>query len=309
MNKSTMGRAGLNSFSRRNFLFNVAGGALGTLLIPTAGSLLLTACGGDGGVSAGNTAVAKTPILSSVPNFRDVAGPDDTLAYQTSSGQKLQRGVFYRSSVFAPSAADLATLNMLGIKIVFDLRTAAEIAAAPDTLPDGAAYNNISIYASYYAGMPKLTSQEDAIASMVKAEQQYVTSSFECERLGELFTDMANSANAQVFHCSAGKDRTGWASAVLLTLVGVPQSVVIQDYLLTNIYTAASIQSQYEAIVASNGQTYADYYYPFLGVQQSFLMAGFTQVGTSYGTMENYVTNALGVSSSAQSQLKARLLG
>jgi protein-tyrosine phosphatase len=112
-----------------------------------------------------------------------------------------------------------------------------------------------------------------------------------------------------LYHCTGGKDRTGWVTAVLQTLVGVPQSVVIQDYLLTNIYSAASIQATYNSMVAAYGKAYADTFYPVLGVQESFLTAGFDQATASYGSMSGYITNGLGLSASTQALLKSKLLG
>lgn len=302
----------LQSPNRRRILHQTLQGTVSALLLPVAGSSLLAACGGSSSDAASPAAVAavqKTPVLGTVNNFRDVAGADDSLAYQTASGQKLRRGLFYRSNALTPSAADLATLNTLGIKTVYDLRTPAEITASPDTLPTGANYVQINIIGTSSASVPTLNSAADAIAMMQLAEQQFVTDAGERSRLGQLFTDLANGANAQLYHCTAGKDRTGWVTAVLLSLVGVPQSVVVQDYLLTNIYSAASIQATYDAYVTKYGKAYADVLYPVLGVQQSFLTAGFDQVATSYGSMGNYITTGLGLSASTQALLTAKLLG
>lgn len=303
-------QAEIQSINRRRILQ----GVVGSLFMPAMGSSLLAACGGGNdnspaAATSTSTAVAPTPILASMNNFRDVGGADDNLAYKTASGQKLRRGVFYRSNALTPSAADLATLNTLGIKAVYDLRTPSEVSATPDTLPTGATYTNINIIGTNSASVPTLTSPADAVAVMEQGEQSYVTDAGECQRLGQLFTALANGTNAQLYHCSAGKDRTGWVTAVLLTLVGVPQTVVIQDYLLTNIYSAASIQATYNAMVTAYGQTYADNFYPMLGVQESFLLAGLNQVTTSYGSMSGYVTNGLGLSSATQSALTAKLLG
>lgn len=93
---------------------------------------------------------------------------------------------------------------------------------------------------------------------------------------------------------------------MLLTLVGVLESVVIQDYLLTNIYTAATIQAEYNGMVAADGQALAGIYLPFFGVQASFLTAGFDQATTSDGSMSGYIMN--GLVSSLAVRLLARSL-
>lgn len=97
-------------------------------------------------------------------------------------------------------------------------------------------------------------------------------------------------------------------SAVLLSLVDVPQSVIMQDYLLSNTYLANDIESQYEAMAKAYGQAYADAYYPVLGVQAGFLQAGLDQAAQSYGSMSGYITNGLGLPLTAQSRLIAKLL-
>ncbi|MCZ3151997.1 tyrosine-protein phosphatase, partial [Acinetobacter baumannii] len=85
---------------------------------------------------AAETVVLDTPRLQSIDNFRDVAGL--TTAYSTAHDGTMRGGVFYRSNAITPSAADLATLNSLGIKAVYDLRTPSEIAGTPDTMLSGA---------------------------------------------------------------------------------------------------------------------------------------------------------------------------
>lgn len=289
-------------------LQQTAQGTLSTLLLPTAGSWLLAACGASLSPPA-SAVVRKTPVLASVDNFRDMAGVDDDQAYPSAMGQKLRRGVFYRSNALTPTAADLITLNMLGIKAVYDLRTPAEIEAAPDILPSGTSYININIIGTPNYTLPPLASPADTVAMMERVEQKFVTDTDECSRLGQLFTALANGPDTQLYHCTSGKDRTGWVAAVLLTLAGVPQSVIVQDYLLTNTYSAASIQAAHERNIASYGQAYADILYPTLGVQQSFLDAGLEQVMASYGSMNNYITTGLGLSASTQTRLKEKLLG
>ena len=89
-------------------------------------------------VQAAETVPLNTPRLKSIDNFRDVAGLAS--AYTTANDGTLRGGVFYRSNALTPSASDLATLNGLGIKAVYDLRTPSEIAATPDTMLTGATY-------------------------------------------------------------------------------------------------------------------------------------------------------------------------
>jgi protein-tyrosine phosphatase len=279
---------------RREFLK----GALRCFLLPALSSPWLVACGGTS-----DSVVAPTPRLASVNNFRDVAGDDDQDAYRTSSGKKLSRGVIYRSNVLTPSPSDLAILNTLDIVAVYDLRTPGEIAQTADILPQGASYLNINIAGTANTPTPILSSVAETVAEMEAAYQTFVTDSGTRGRLAQLFRALATTNGPQLYHCTGGKDRTGWATAVLLSLAGVSQDVVMQDYLLTNTYSAASIQAFYQAMVTAYGQAFADIYIPTQEAEESYLTAAFDQVTASYGSMTNYITNGLGLDASTQLQL------
>ncbi len=273
------------------------------LLVPLLFSLWLAGCGGGS-----DLAVAPTPRLESVDNFRDIAGTDDQEAYRTASGRQLRRGVVYRSNALAPSASDLATLNTLGILAVYDLRSPGEIAKKPDIPPAGANYLNIDILGEYIDKIPAPNSAAEAFAMMESTSRALVTDPGMRDRLAQLFRALATTGGSQVYHCSAGKDRTGWVTAVLLSLLDVPQSVIVQDYLLTNTYSAASIQASYQALVAAYGKDHADAYLPTMVADQRYLAAGFDQAAASYGSMAGYITYGLGLDAATQAQLRGKLL-
>jgi protein tyrosine/serine phosphatase len=286
--------------TRRGFLK----GSLGSLLLPAFSAPWLVSCGEN------PVAPPPTPRLTSVNNFRDVAGADDEGAYRTSSGRNLQRGVIYRSSVLDPSPTDLATLNTLGIVADYDLRTPGEIALVSDILPTGAIYRNINIAGT--AGSPSptsLASADDAIAFMEAAYAKFVADSGIRGRFAEVLQKLAAVNNgSQVYHCTGGKDRTGWTTAILLSVLGVPRNVIIEDYLLTNIYSAVSIQASYQQMIAVYGQAYADIHYPISIADPRYLDAALNQVAASYGTMANFISQGLGLSSALQTLLCVKLL-
>ncbi|HKT66051.1 tyrosine-protein phosphatase [Burkholderia sp. 22313] len=125
-----------HAIPRRHFLLLGAG----TLGIALGSASLLSACGGD----AISVAPVTTPRLASAANFRDTAGPDGT-GYATTSGAAMKKGALYRSSALALSAADLATIDTLGITQVRDLRTTAEIHTQPDVPLAGATRQNLNV--------------------------------------------------------------------------------------------------------------------------------------------------------------------
>lgn len=151
-----------------------------------------------------------TPRLARIDNFRDIAGT--THAYSTAHDGTMRSGVFYRSNALTPSAADLATLNGLGIKAIYDLRTPDEIAATPDTLIEGARYRNIDIIGNNTSGADitrvSFTSAADAIAMMQETNRAFVNDAGMRGQFTTLFNELAAGDGAALFHCTAGKDRT-----------------------------------------------------------------------------------------------------
>jgi protein-tyrosine phosphatase len=237
--------------------------------------------------------------LASDPNLRDAGG------YRSSDGQWVRMGAVYRSQALSLTSSDLAAVNALGISDDYDLRTTAEIAQSPDVVPAGATYTNLDVM-SGISLTPSLTSASAAQQYMQEIEQYFVTNATARTGFGQLLTGVANSKGAVVFHCTAGKDRTGWATAVLLTLLGVPQSTVMQDYLLSNKYyfDSPAVQAELKAMPSAEAAVYA----PMLEVQASYLEAGFAQVTASYGSMYTYAVRGLGVSPQTIAKLRAKLL-
>jgi protein-tyrosine phosphatase len=237
--------------------------------------------------------------LASDPNLRDIGG------YRTTDGRWVRMGVVYRSQALALSAADLAAVDSLGITADYDLRTTSEIAQSPDVVPGGATYTNLNVLADISLA-PTLTSPASAEQYMEEMEQYFVTNSTAQAAFGTLLTDVANSNGAVLYHCTAGKDRTGWATAVLLTLLGVPQDTVVQDYLLSNTYyfDSPAVQAELKAMPAAESAVYA----PLLEVQVSYLQAGFAQVTASYGSMYGYAVHGLGLSPRTIAKLRHKLL-
>lgn len=265
------------------------------------GSTLLSACGG--GLSSDQP---DTPRLASVDNFRDIGGAGG--GYQTVDGRQVRRGVFYRSNALTLSAADKAVIETLKIGTVYDLRTPGEIARAADVMPVGAAYVNINVTGASDQIIPPAEMPGGAIAWMEDAERAYVTGAAQRAGYGAVLSQLANTPGVQLVHSTAGKDRTGWVAALLLSIANVPLDVIMQDYLLTNTYSAVSINAQIAAFQTQNGAATATLDAPLYSVQESFLQAGFDQVQASYGTMVSYLTTGLGLSQATVDALHDRLV-
>lgn len=242
--------------------------------------------------------------LASAPNFRDAGG------YRTADGQWVKMGVIYRSnSLAALTDADVAKLKRLGIRTDIDFRTPSEIAAGQDKVPAGVTYINANVIgtsdASGGLGTIDLTTDAGGVAMMVAGEKAFVSSDSGRASYRTLFTTVADRRAANVlYHCTAGKDRTGWASAAILTALGVPRATVLRDYLLSNTYNAASN----EATLAQIPAVIRPGYKAVLDVREEYLQSGFDEVTAEYGSFDGYLRTGLGLNAKDLRELRAQLL-
>src|SRR5579872_3248649 len=169
-----------------------------------------------------------TPILATDQNFRDLAGISASnggtgFADTTSHDGVMRTGVFYRSFELALiNDADFATLSSLHIGLDIDLRTPGEIAAALDRVPIGATWVNHNIYGTPdQPPVPPLTNQQVGVDYLTAQYQAFVTGQDQRAALHDVLIQLANANFPELFHCSGGKDRTGWTSAILQTIAGV----------------------------------------------------------------------------------------
>lgn len=111
-----------------------------------------------------------------------------------------------------------------------------------------------------------------------------------------------------LYHCTAGKDRTGWASAVILTLLGVPRETVMADYLASNSYLRAKNERAKEMLAKSGSPIDPSYLEPVLTVRASYLEAAFDEVAKRYGSFDAYVRQGLGLGDAEIEGLKSAYL-
>ena len=118
----------------------------------------------------------------------------------------------------------------------------------------------------------------------------------------KLFLSLADQDKLPaLFHCTTGKDRTGWAAAALLTLLGVPRDVVIEDYLRSNDYIIPMYREVIEGAVASGIEE--EIPLSILGVKKEYLEAAFDEMEKKYGTIEKYFAEGLGIDADQQQAL------
>lgn len=253
-----------------------------------------------------------TPILSSDVNFRDLAGISASnggtgFVNTNMDNQAIRTRVFYRSMVLSMSSltsADKETLSMLHIGLVIDLRTTSEINADPDWLPNGADYLNVNIYGTDEPEPISTSSPEAAVTDFKRTYQKFVTNEDQRGQFYKVLIALADESDAALFHCTGGKDRTGWTAMLLQSIAGVSSSTIMDDYLASNSYMSSIINDYLNK--------YPAYLWPtikvMLGVQSEFLQAGLDQVTASYGSLDAYLTEGVGLSQETISRLRNKIV-
>ena len=237
--------------------------------------------------------------LEGAQNFRDLGG------YATEDGHHVRWGLFYRADSLADlTDADLARIQALGIRLVCDFRSAEEKAEHPDRLPatDPPELLELPILDESFspaAFREKITSGDlgdtDLRQMLIEGNRQFATRY--APRYAAMFERLQDPKNLPaVVHCTAGKDRTGFAAAVVLRTLGVPEETVYEDFLLTNHYTADRIERTLWIIrFASLFRTDPEQVRPVLGVERAYLAAAFDAIRERYGSFDAYRREALGL--------------
>lgn len=249
-------------------------------------------------------------------NTRDLGG------YQTANGLVVKYGEVFRSDSFGKATdAGVAKLAGLGLDAVYDFRVTGEIGSnGPNRLPEGVDSRSVpltdggvlaTVLQAVTSGDPvkqqEMLGDGKAQKFMEDVNRSFVNDPAKRAEFAEVLKAIA-SGDRVAFNCSAGKDRTGWMAATLLTALGVDKGTVYTDYLASNDYLKPSIDATLNGMVASGALQNPELVRPLLGVQSSYLDAGFDEVRKVYGSFDNYLRNGLGMDSVTLAKLKLRLL-
>jgi protein-tyrosine phosphatase len=254
--------------------------------------------------------------LASIPNLRDVGG----LAAR--DGARVRVGLLYRSMALGRATEpDLATLADLRVSTVFDLRTAMEREREPDRLPRGAELVPLDVLAdsgeadpaAVFALMGDPPRMSKALADG-GTERFYLASYRDMVRLpsaresfGRLYRSLASDrTGAALVHCTTGKDRTGWAVAALLLLLGVRADVVMRDYLVSDAAVRAAFAPMMKDFVARGGSR--DVIEPLMSVRPSYLDAAIDLMHEAHGSIDAYFRDGLGLADAELVALRSRFL-
>lgn len=253
--------------------------------------------------------------ITDLPNGRDLGG------HRTASGRLLRSGLVFRSAALSDPDY-VPTLEALGISHVYDLRTAAERENRPDLLPDSVTEIHADLLADQpdagpatlgriaraaLAGDTSVLSVQELDDTFVRGYRSFVTMGSARAAARQVLAQVVDPDGARVvLHCTAGKDRTGWLTALLLTALDVPWDDVMADYLASGPAVAALFAPYRDQFAARGGDVRA--LERAIGVYPHYLEASFDTMRQEYGSLDVYLTDGLGLPSDIRDQLARRLL-
>lgn len=218
-------------------------------------------------------------------NFRDLGG------FRTQDGKYTQWGKIFRSDDLNHlTDEDLNYLASIPLVTIVDFRSPKEIAEAPDKNPPSLKSNvqlniapgNLSD-ANQLAAMPEQQMEQ----FMMGLNELLVTDSIAIDAYKQMFAMLQSETSIPLmYHCSAGKDRTGMGTALIFYALGVDEGTIVQDYLTSNYYLGdkyAPMKAKYPNLV------------PLLEVRSNYLQAGLDKIKEEYGSIDSFLTDVLEV--------------
>lgn len=241
-------------------------------------------------------------------NFRDLGG------MPTVDGKHTKWGMMFRSGELAElTEEDLNYMSELGIQTIADLRSDQEIEEKPDVYPNGVRWVHLPI------GNMGNTNTQDAFKQLKEAdpetfdgdalmEEVSVEFIHSTENYKKLFDILLSGKETPVlFHCTAGKDRTGYTAAIILATLGVDRKTIVQDYELSNYFRHDANEEMVEKAAKFYGLDQR-ILRPIMGVKAPWLEKGFEKIDKEYGSFQNYLEQGIGIDSVDQMRLRKKFL-
>ena len=246
--------------------------------------------------------------LAGVLNARDLGG------YATRDGRTVRWGRVYRSGMLgAATAGDVAELRSRGVRVICDLRSGPERLAAPAHWLDAAGIELWGYPDDEWLGDSRQLLERCLVSGertrSVMCEAYAVMPFTQVLAYGEIFRRLARGEGPLLFHCSAGKDRSGGMAGLLLHALGVAQADILADYRMTLLVHDA-LCAAFVAIPRHAGASpeRAEAWLPMMDAHPDYLAAMFDAIVARRGSVESYLATDLGVGPDLLAALRSELL-
>lgn len=245
--------------------------------------------------------VGKQIKLQGADNVRDLGG------YRTKTGKTVKAHVLLRAAALNKlTKADAKKLKQVyHVRTDIDLRSKAEVAKAPDVKISGVTYKFDPVVKDVSQQF-SMTSK-DGVKIMENGYKAMVTSTQGKKAYKQMFKILLKNPKGQavLWHCTAGKDRTGVGTALVLSALGVSRKTVMSDYLLSDKYLAASNKATIQQLKdkgadAATIKLMTD----MLSVKKSYLNAAFSAINKKYGSVDKYLQKGLGLTKTDRTKLQ-----
>jgi protein-tyrosine phosphatase len=263
-------------------------------------------------------APSRHVALDGAVNVRDIGG------YRSTCGLEVLRGRLFRGdSLSQLSDADVARLDGLGLRTVIDFRTPGEILlSGSDRLPYGIEFASLPVTGGDLGAVYELIAGGDherqrrelgdgqAASLMVEINRGFVADARQREAFGTaLRLVCAPGRLPLLYHCSSGKDRAGWMTAIVLTALGVPRELVLRDYLLSNDFHRTGYQKLRLDLIKTGIVADPELLRPIMEQSATYLGAAFEEADRRYRSFGRFLTRGLDVGDAAVGELRRGLLG
>lgn len=245
-------------------------------------------------------------------NFRELGG------YKTKDGKTIKKHKLIRTANLATlSKQDLQFLQDYGVKYIVDFRSKEEVEKEPDRVPIGASYDFDPVFSE------DLTDSSKGINEILSEKEEDPKAGYNHMFLA--YDDMIKSESAQkayrnffdfllandeegksvIFHCTAGKDRTGFAALLALSALGVPMETIKQDYLFTNEATKDFVQDFLQKAKAEGAnETNLSILHDLQTVYPQYIDHIIDTLNKNYGGVENYLSDMMKLTDDEISRLR-----
>jgi protein-tyrosine phosphatase len=263
-------------------------------------------------------APSRHVVLDGAANVRDIGG------YRSSHGLEVTRGRLFRGdSLSQLTDPDVEHLDQLGLRTVIDFRTPGEVLlGGTDRLPFGIEFASLPVGGGDLGEIYELIACGDyerqqrelgdgrAAQLMVDINRGFVADPRQRGAFGVALRLLCSPGRLPLlYHCSSGKDRTGWMTAIVLTALGVPRELVLRDYLVSNDLHRTGYAKLRLDLVKTGIVRDPELLWPILEQSATYLSAAFEEVDRRYGSFDRFLADGLEVDEAMLSELRRALLG